>query len=861
MLEISETLTRQLRELAQQEQSTLFAVLLTGFNVLLYRYTGQTDLCVGVPSSARTLEELQNLVGLFVNTLVLRTEVEERHTFREVVQHVRKTFMGAFAHADLPIGLVVKSVQPDRDLAQNPLFDVMFTFDQRDSRRVLMADIEVAPQALSTQCAKFALTLTVEDEGSRLAFHVEYDADRFEADVVRRMIRHLVNLLKGAVAEPEQSIARLPLMAEDERRELLEMWGDGGPPAAEPALLHALVEAHAARAPDATAVTFGGTSLTYAELDRQAGALAGHLHGLGVGRGDVVGVALRRTPELVVALLAVLKAGGAYLPLSPDDPPERLALMLNDAGAKTVLTHAPADECVAGWGGPAVRTDTDYDAAAPTVGVVPEDPAYVLYTSGSTGAPKGVVVPHRAATAYLGWATEAYGLGPASVAPVHTALGFDLTVTALWGPLVAGGRVDLLPEGEGVDALAAALEHGGGYDLVKLTPAHLLALQHHLALQHEASGALTAKRFVVGGEQLLGEAVAFWRERCPDVEVVNEYGPTEATVGCCTSSVPAGVPLPGPVPIGRPTPGTRLYVLDAHRHPVPVGVPGELHIGGAQLAAGYHNRPELTVERFVPDPFRAGERVYRTGDVVRWGPGGGLEYVGRTDDQVKVRGYRVELGEVEAALAEHPAVESCAVVLREDAPGDRRLVAYAVPSADGAAPSAAGGDGTLGPTLRQHARERLPAYMVPSHVVVLPALPLTRNGKVDRAALPPPDERRPELEGAYVAPRTEEERALAGVVAEVLRLERVGVHDNLFEIGADSMLVFQISAKAQRAGLKLAPRQFFHSQTVAELAQAAHEANVKAADADATLREQIMQMKPEEVSELLAKKRAEREGG
>lgn len=590
----------------------------------------------------------------------------------------------------------------------------------------------------------------------------------------------------------------------------------------EEAFVPAMIEAQAARTPDAIAVAFGASRLSYRDLETRAGQVAGHLRALGVGPGDLVGVCLGRSPELVVALLGIWKAGAAYVPLDPMYPPSRLAFMIEDARASVLLTAGPLLDRLPSTSARVVCLDRDAravaDAAAdrPATRVGPEDLAYVIYTSGSTGRPKGAMITHRGLANYLSWAASSYDVAAGCGAPVHSSVSFDLTVTAMFTPLVAGGRVDLLEEGPGVEALADALRAASapGYSLVKITPAHLELLARRLAPEESAG---RARAIIIGGEQLTADQVAFWREHAPETALINEYGPTETVVGCCTYRVPSEGALAGAIAIGRPIANTQLYVLDARMRPVPVGVSGELYVGGLGVARGYLNQPSLTAERFLPDPFgnTPGSRLYRTGDLVKWRPDGQLEFLGRVDDQVKIRGYRIELGEIEARLRRHPRVRGVAVLAREDVPGDRRLVAYVVDGQE------QGQGGEADPaSWRSWLQESLPDYMVPSAFVVLDALPMTPNGKIDRGALPAPERGREASGVEYVPPRGPVEEAVAGVWGELLGSDRVGIHDNFFELGGHSLVATRLLARLRDTfAVEPSLRDFLDRPTVASLAR------------------------------------------
>jgi amino acid adenylation domain-containing protein len=587
-------------------------------------------------------------------------------------------------------------------------------------------------------------------------------------------------------------------------------------PATKLRCVHRWIEAQAERAPHAVAVSCAGESLSYSELNARANRLARRLRDLGVGPEVLVGLCAGRSSAMVVGLLAVLKAGGAYVPLDPAYPPDRLAFMIDDARVAALITEHRLDGIRPDTGASIVYLDGDPESSASEPGGnLPggaglDNLAYVIYTSGTTGRPKGAMIHHRGLANYLAWCTRAYGVHRGEGAPVHSSIAFDLTVTALLAPLVAGRRVDLLDEDLGVEQLTAALRDPREYSLVKITPAHLRALGDQLGAGHLAG---RTRAFVIGGEQLTAEHIAAWREHAPETALINEYGPTEAVVGCCVYRVPRDGPVAGPIPIGRPIAGTRLYVLNRSLEPVPAGIAGELYIGGAGVARGYLRRPRLTAERFIPDPFgqSPGARLYRTGDLARWRPDGNLEYLGRVDLQVKIRGYRVEPGEVEDALVRHPSVREAVVAAREYGPDDLRLVAYLTAPTDGPAPS--------GAELRDYLKASLAEPMIPSAFVVLESLPLTPNGKVDRAALPPPERDRSAIEGAFVPPRGPIEDVLASIWAAVLGLDRVGAFDDFFDLGGHSLLATQVASRIRDAfGVDLPLREFFGGPTIAGVA-------------------------------------------
>ncbi|WP_220634943.1 non-ribosomal peptide synthetase [Georgfuchsia toluolica] len=580
--------------------------------------------------------------------------------------------------------------------------------------------------------------------------------------------------------------------------------------------VHELFEQQVARTPDAVAVVFGERQLSYRQLNERANQVAHYLRRRGVGPEVLVGVCLERSPEMVVGLLGVLKSGAAYVPLDPTYPPERLDFMARDAGLRLLLTERKSRHLFAESGAEAVCLDTDWQAIAlesatnPVTTASPDNLAYVIYTSGSTGQPKGAMILHGGLVNYLCWAIGAYGLEEGASVPVHSSISFDLTVTSLYPPLLVGGHVELLPEEVGAQNLLAALRRRKNRGLVKITPAHLELLGQQLA-PHEV--AQMSNAFVIGGENLLAENLRLWRQHAPATRLINEYGPTETVVGCCVYEVQPEDPHSGSVPIGRPIANTCLYVLDADLQPVLPGVAGELYIGGAGVARGYLNRPQLTAEKFLADPFSGvvDARLYKTGDLARYRPDGILEYLGRIDSQVKIRGYRIELGEIEVNLAAHPGVQSCAVVAREDEPGNRQLVAYVVPGKE-APPTAA--------AVKDFLKQRLPDYMVPAQCVFLDAFPLTRNGKIDRNALPAVTYADVAVAARFIAPRTELERELAAIWMKLLNLEHIDIHDDFFDLGGQSLMAIKIVSRIREVfAVDLPLRNLFEHPTVAGLAE------------------------------------------
>ena len=625
--------------------------------------------------------------------------------------------------------------------------------------------------------------------------------------------RTVANPLAAELVEHENA-GRLPL-SEAERRRILYEWNNTSAEFPR-ACVHELFERRVEQNPAATALLFQGRKVSYGDLNERANRIAHYLCKLGAGAEQLIGICLDRSPEMVAGLLGIWKAGAAYLPLDPAYPQERLSFMVRDADARVLLTETRWKHLFSSTKARIVCVDEDWPLIAqeegcnPSSQTTPENLAYVMYTSGSTGTPKGAMIEHRGLVNYLMWAMRAYGVEEGCSVPVHSSISFDLTVTSLYTPLLAGGHVELLAEDAAAQNLLAALRRSKGRALVKITPAHLELLSQQLSPQ-EAEGA--TKAFVIGGENLLAEKLRLWRESAPETRLINEYGPTETVVGCSVYEVKREDPLSGSVPIGCPIANTELYVLDSDLQPVPVGETGELFIGGAGVGRGYWNRPELTAERFVPDPFsgRPQARLYRSGDLARYRQDGVLEYLGRVDDQVKVRGYRIELGEIETALSAHRGVKSSVVMAREDESGTRELVGYV---------SAAGGAMVSTEQLQAFLKKKLPEYMVPGQFVFLESFPLTPNGKIDRKALPAPSYASAAAGNRFVAPRTEIEKKLAAIWTQLLKVDRIGLHDDFFDLGAHSLMAVRAMSQIRDAlGVELPLATLLEAPNIAALAK------------------------------------------
>ena len=785
--EVSSEVSEGLKRLSQREAVTLFMTLLAAFKVLLYRYTGQADIVVGSPIAGRTRAELEPLIGFFVNTLVLRTELSGEPSFRELLGRIRETTLGAYAHQDVPFEKLVEELQPERDLSRSPLIQVAFALQNVPQEVVELDGLSLSPFKVETEVAKFDLLLFMRDSAAGFKGALEYSTDLFERATIERMGDHFRSLLEAIVADPQRAVTELPLLSEAERHQLLVEWNETQVADHAGICIHEMFERQVARNPEATALVFGDERLSHAELNTRANQLAHHLRSLGVGPEVLVGILLERSVEMVVSLLAVLKAGGAYVPLDPQYPAERLAFMLSDAAVLVMLTRRsllqrlPAHEaqvvCVDEFVPPLAHESM----ANPESRVTASNLAYVIYTSGSTGRPKGVEIPHRGVINLVRWHQNQFAVRASDLATQIANFSFDAAGWEIWPYLTAGASLYLLQESSQLtpEELRDSIVSRG------VTISFLPTPLAERLLQLEWPDTARLRVFLTGGDRLVqypNEGIKF--------TVVNNYGPTESTVVASSAEVGVRGSREHNPEIGRPIWNTRLYVLDARMEPVPVGVTGELYIGGEGLARGYLGRPELTAERFIADPFGAGERLYRTGDLVRYLADGSLEYVGRGDEQVKLRGYRIELGEIEAALQSAAEVKEAVVIVREDRPGEKRLVAYVVGEGPGELKSI---------ELRAGLRKKLPEYMMPSVFVRLAELPLTPNGKVDRRALPPPDGNRPNLETKCVLPRNEAEEIIAAAWREALKLDQIGIHDNFFDLGGHSLLLVQIHCRLQEA--------------------------------------------------------------
>lgn len=816
-----------LEQLSRSRQSTLYMTLLAIFMTLLHRYTGQQDIIVGTPTAGRGRTETDSLIGVFLNTLALRLELRASLTFEELLARVRDSVLQAQAHQDVPFEMVVEAVMPRRDPSRTPLFQVMFE-RSIPIPAVRLPGLDLSPIALHNGASQFDLTLVMIDSpGESLVASVDYNVDLFDHDRISRLLAHFEVLLVGVAAEPSGQLAYFPLLPEAERKQVLVDWNSAHVELPSSECFPELFAAQVRKAPQAVAVALGPQELTYAELNRRSNQLAHYLRERGIRHEAKVAVCLQRSPEMLITFLAAIKAGGAYLPLDPEYPPDRMEYVLQDAAAPVLLTSASIADRLTGLPRNAIRIDEEWEAIsrqpheAPAVSLSPSSLAYVIYTSGSTGRPKGVLVEHGGMTNHLWAKVLDLTLSGNDVIAQTASCAFDISIWQFLAGLLVGAKVQILPDEITHDGWRLLEEvERLGISIIETVPALLGIMLEH-ANTARAGLILPRLRWMIStGEALPVSLCQSWFRRFPRVPLLNAYGPTECSddISHCVVAPPHLERLKY-APIGRPIGNTQAYVLDEFLQPQPVGIAGELYVGGDGVGRGYVNRPELTAERFLPDGFRPEgmRRLYRTGDRVRWLADGNLEFMERVDHQVKIRGFRIELGEIEARLLEFPGVTQAAVLARDDGPGEKRLVAYFA----AARHPAQGGDEPLAvsaKTLRAYLTANLPDYMVPAAYVALENMPLTTSGKVDRKSLPAPTADA-YITHEYVPPEGETETALAVIWADVLKVERIGRHDNFFEMGGSSLSIVTLIERLRSASLYVDVRAVFAAPTIAELAQ------------------------------------------
>jgi amino acid adenylation domain-containing protein len=796
---LPQNLSLALQVLSDQESTTLFMTLLAAFQTLLYRYTGQTDIAVGSPIANRNRSEIEGIIGFFVNSLVLRTDLSGNPTFLELLSRVKKVTLGAYAHQDLPFEKLVEELHPQRDLSRNPLFQVSFALQNTPVAALELPELTLSLLEFDSGTAKLDLEFHLWQEGENLKGQVVYSTDLFDDATITRMLGHFQTLLEGIVANPQQRLYELPLLTAAERQQLIGEFNQSLP-ARIGQCFHQRFEQQVAETPNAIALSFENKTLTYQELNSRANQLAHYLQKLEVVPDAVVGICVERSLEMIVGVLGILKAGAAYLPLDPAYPQERLRFMLEDTQLSILLTQQSFVERFLHPELSLICLDQDWQKIAlesqqnPNSHTTPHHLAYISYTSGSTGIPKGVQIQHRGLSNLIQAQIEVFSLQPHHRVLQFASLSFDASIFEIVMALATGAslylakKASLLP-GEPLNQLLRqqAITH------VTLPPAVLAVLP--------SENLPALETIISAGETCSQEIVKRWAK---NRRFFNAYGPTEATVWSTVAEIKdvSGHPV-----IGQAIANTQVYLLDSHLQPVPIGIPGELYIGGEGLARGYLNRPELTAEKFIPHPFGdLAQRLYKTGDLARYRPDGNLEFLGRLDEQVKIRGFRIELGEIESFLHQHPAIREAVVVATEDTSQNQQLVAYVVPHPE------------LTPTifeLRNFLKAKLPEYMIPSVFVFLDSLPLTPNGKVDRRLLPAPSNA---INPTFVAPRTVTESKLAAIWAEVLNREPVGIHDNFFEIGGDSLLAVRLVEKIHQQLQPLPLSTLFLHPTIAGLA-------------------------------------------
>ncbi|OSX98878.1 non-ribosomal peptide synthetase [Bacillus mycoides] len=814
---LSRSLLDKLNELSRQEGATLFMTLLASYQSFLARYTGQSEILVGSPIANRNYREIEGLIGFFVNTLVYRADLSGAPAFKELLSQVRIKALKAYEYQDVPFEKIVEVIQPERSTSHSPIFQTMFTLQNTGQELPQLHGRSIEVMDSHASIAKFDLSLTAAEVEEGLLLTFVYRTDLFDSLTIESIAENFGNWLNLIVEHPDKSLAKLPILSGLQQKQL-EEWNNNAVAYPQEFGIHQLYEEQVNRTPDAVAVVDEKQQLTYRELNEKANQLAHYLQKCGIGSESLVGLCFQRSVEMIVGLMGILKAGAAYVPLDPSYPESRLRYILEDTGIQVLVTN----EALEGWITEEIKTVClDRDKAmisrestlSPICEVTGENLAYVIYTSGSTGNPKGVMVEHHNVIRLFKSTECWYQFDEKDTWTLFHSYAFDFSVWEIWGALLHGGRLIVVPywiSRSPKDFYQLLVKEK--VTVLNQTPSAFRQLIQ-VCEQEDEKKDLHLRYVIFGGEALDPTSLVPWFQRYggQKPQLINMYGITETTVHVTYYPITQDdVQYASRSNIGKQIPDLEVYVLDACQQPVPIGVAGELYIGGAGLARGYLNRPELTAERFIPHPFSSdpGARLYRTGDLARYLPDGNLDYLGRIDHQVKIRGFRIELGEIESALNAHVSIKEAVVIVREDQPGDKRLVAYVV------------GDGNVG-EWRDYLKAELPSHMVPSGFVMMEAIPLTANGKVDRKALPVPEERK--IESECVATRNGNEETLATIWKQVLGIKKVGIHDNFFEIGGDSILSIQIVSRAKQAGLQLTPKQMFEHQTIAELAQVVNE--------------------------------------
>jgi amino acid adenylation domain-containing protein/thioester reductase-like protein len=816
---LSKTLTKAIKTISEQSGATLFMTLLAAFQTLLYRYTGQEAISVGSPIANRNRSEIEGLIGFFANTLVLRVHLSGDFSFLELLKLVQEVALGAYANQDLPFEQIIAELNPDRKLSRTPLFQVMFVFQNTPLETLVLPGLVLSPLEVNNKTAKFDLTLSMEEREEGLIGAFKYNTDLFDVSTISRMVGHFQTLLEGIVANPQQKISELPLLSEAERHQLLVEWNNTQADYPQDKCIHQLFEEQVEKTPDAIAVGFENEKLTYRELNNRANCLAHYLQKMGVKPETLVGICIEPSLEMVVGLLGILKAGGAYLPLEPDHPQERLTYTLTDANVKVILTQEKIAQKLLKSKLSLVCIDTNWAAISleikenPISDVKHKNLAYVVYTSGSTGQPKGVAIEHQSLVNYLHGILKKPALRNSKNFALVSTIAADLGYTTLFSSLCIGACLHVISK-ERVFAPDSLVDYFRYHiiDCLKIVPSHLIALQKF----SDPGAFLPRQLLILGGEASTLDFVESIQSQNPQCTILNHYGPTETTVGVLTYQVKKDT-LEAKVTsllLGKPIANSVIYILDNSDQPVPIGVSGELHIGGDGLARGYFNRPDLTAEKFIPDPFsnKPDARLYKTGDLARYLPDGNIEFLGRLDNQVKIRGFRIETGEIEGILEQHLKIIQAVVIHGKNQLEELQLVAYIVPKQN---------QFLTVNELRQFLQEKLPIYMVPALFIMLEAIPLTLNGKIDRNALTLLDISKLTLKEGFSPSRTPTEKSLVTIWADTLNIEKVGVYDNFFELGGHSLMALVVISKIRDVfSVELPVVCLFESPTIAEIAQA-----------------------------------------
>jgi amino acid adenylation domain-containing protein len=808
---LSADLVQNLKAIGLHESATFFMTLLAVFKTLMYRYTEQEDLLVGTPTAGRDRAETEGLIGFFVNTIVLRTDLSGNPTFRELLRRVRDVSVGAFAHQDLPFEKLAAEINPERNRSRTPLFQTLFALQSASSGTIELPGLRAEPYHVDWQSSKFDLSLfATEDSVGGCQLLLEYCTDLFETETIDRMLGHFRVLIESICRNPDEQISQLPMLTAAEQNQLVFAWNETTTAYPRDKCVHQLFEEQVDCTPDAVALLFGTKAMTYRELNESANRVAHHLMTRGVKSGDYVGLCFDRSFELIIAILGILKAGAAYVPLDPTYPKDRLLYMIEDAGLALLVGQHDLIERLPVGNATLVCPDTDWEAIAhesnknPACKNSPTDLAYIMYTSGSTGQPKGVMIPHRGIVRLVK-DTNYVRLGHDEVFLLAAPIAFDASTFEIWGALLNGARVAIPPAG-----LLSLRDLSDSIAQFNVTTMWLTSGLFHLMTDTSVDDFKKLRQLLAGGDILSVPHVRRVLENAPNCRLINGYGPTESTTFSCCHTV--ANPRLTSIPIGRPISNTQVYILDRNLAPVPIGVPGELYIGGDGLAVGYLNKPDLTAERFVANPFRElGNRLYKTGDRVRYLADGTIEFFGRMDNQVKIRGFRIELDEISAALNLHPEIRDSVAIVHEPAAGDKRLIAYYVSKSAVPPPMQ---------ELKTFLSDRLPTWTVPSLFIHLESMPLSANGKIDRRALPAPDLRNGENRET-LAPRNPIEAELVQIWEELLKIRPVGIRDSFFELGGHSLLAVRMMSRVEQVyGKKVPLSDLFTMPTIEHLAQA-----------------------------------------